>query len=296
MNNGQQPERFPPPDRLEKIRADKAEPIGPAKFARRRITGRPPNLAALAEQIQDEVGHIESALRTSLEHARRCGELLTQAHEQCQREQKPWEAWVESNTGLSKTCASNYRRIFREWDRIKSANLADLGVSGALKLLAKLPDHEVYVDVTKPAEEETRVVDVRVLRGGDEGVPPVQEVHVEHLTEAEAADAARDLGVRLPGGVDAPEPAMRQQSFADCTPDVEEVARWLVHKLAHFLGAGDEDVPKIRGLLKEARELPVGQQLALLDHFVSLRRRLTKLENEFRRCLNMPVVVGGTQP
>jgi hypothetical protein len=72
-------------------------------------------MSALAEwdlvgQIEREHEAARAAVRTSLEHAARCGELLLKAQAKCQT---LWGQWVESNLSLGLRQAEKYARFAR---------------------------------------------------------------------------------------------------------------------------------------------------------------------------------------
>lgn len=93
-------------------------------------------LADLAAEINREHEAATTAIRTSLEHARRAGELLIQA--KAQVEHGEFQAWIEANFRGSYRTAAIYVRIAKNWPSIeaKSAGSA-LSIDGAVKLLAE---------------------------------------------------------------------------------------------------------------------------------------------------------------
>jgi hypothetical protein len=69
------------------------------------------------------------AARASIEHAIKCGELLTEA--KCLLKHGQWLPWLHNNCGLSERSAQRYMRLAS-----KSAIVADLGIAAADRLLA----------------------------------------------------------------------------------------------------------------------------------------------------------------
>ncbi len=92
-----------------------------------------------AREINDEHRAVGLALRDSLEHARRCGELLNDVKDKLPH--GAFMAWVERHCVFSHRAATMYMRIAREWERL-SANwqsVANFGLVLADEWLA-LPE------------------------------------------------------------------------------------------------------------------------------------------------------------
>jgi hypothetical protein len=84
------------------------------------------NVEALAEQINAEHHQVETALRTGLEHAKRAGELLIQAKEQCRHGE--WTDWIEANVHFSERTAQRYMSIASRWEELaKTTRVANRG-------------------------------------------------------------------------------------------------------------------------------------------------------------------------
>jgi hypothetical protein len=94
-------------------------------------------LAELAGQINAEHQQAESALRTGLEHARRAGELLLQAKQQCRHGE--WLPWLEANAHFTVRTAQGYMRVARRWLEIeaKAKHVSHLSYRDGLNLLVE---------------------------------------------------------------------------------------------------------------------------------------------------------------
>jgi hypothetical protein len=87
------------------------------------------SLIDLAERIKIEL----AGIRRGLLHALAAGELLTEAKAQLPHGQ--WESWL-ATIDLPPRTAQHYMRLAKHADVIKSANVADLTVTYALRMLA----------------------------------------------------------------------------------------------------------------------------------------------------------------
>jgi hypothetical protein len=188
MSKQKQPGRLAPAVELKETAAAVAEPIV-ATEVEKKDTGKGraglkvrTNLADLAEQIQREHEHFKSALRATLEHARAVGKLLVEAKEQCLRERKGWGTWLSANVSFCETTACNYMRIVRNWARLKSATVADMGVREALGFLSNPRTRQEPATVPKPAEKEPQLLQTSFVDGegdapptcGVDSVPPLR--------------------------------------------------------------------------------------------------------------------------
>lgn len=130
-----------------------------------------PDLAARINQHHlAAVQHIGSAL----EHARLAGEALLLAKKACAH--GTWLTWLKENVGVSERSAQGYMRVAREWERL-GANprpVADLGVRGALQLLADTRDQDAATTYDfGPEVSELGAELHRTLADGDERVRAV---------------------------------------------------------------------------------------------------------------------------
>lgn len=130
-------------------------------------------LASLASEINAEHEAAERAINDSLQHAKKCGELLIEAKKQIVYGK--FGAWVEENFHGSHRLANGYMRIARRWAEIAedSQTSANLSIDGALALLTTpraandsdpITDPEgsapeVEVEAPKPAPRPTLTPD-----------------------------------------------------------------------------------------------------------------------------------------
>jgi hypothetical protein len=92
-------------------------------------------LAELARQISSAHAESLAAARTSLEHARRCGELLLQAKARLPHGQ--FMPWVTANCPFGLRTGQNYMRVARDWEEIQAAMRGEETdtIAGALRAL-----------------------------------------------------------------------------------------------------------------------------------------------------------------
>lgn len=86
----------------------------------------------IATAIQVEHEAAQSAFRTAVEHAIRCGELLVEAKAQARHGE--WGPWLEENFPASQRTAQGYMRLAVRAEDAQA--LAHLGIEGALRQLA----------------------------------------------------------------------------------------------------------------------------------------------------------------
>ncbi len=105
-----------------------------------------PKLADLAAQINTEHAGVEAAVRASLGHARKAGELLLQARGQCPH--GAWLPWLKDNVRCSARTVQGYMRIAKEWERLgaNTQPVAYLGLKEALQLLAEPVEEKPETD------------------------------------------------------------------------------------------------------------------------------------------------------
>src|SRR5690348_5927797 len=89
------------------------------------------SLAELAIQINVEHGHVETAIRDGLAHARQAGVLLLQAKSRVPHGN--WLAWLEAICRAKPRTASQYMRIAQNWDKIVAKGGESLSLRGAEK-------------------------------------------------------------------------------------------------------------------------------------------------------------------
>lgn len=93
-------------------------------------------LGELAEQIRKECLLLLESSRTSLSHARRCGELLNDAKGKVKHGE--WKTWLKDNCHLSVRTAQMHMRLANKGDELaaKAQSIADLTIAKADKLLS----------------------------------------------------------------------------------------------------------------------------------------------------------------
>jgi hypothetical protein len=148
-----------------------------------------PHLSDLAAKINAEHQRALSAARTALEHARRAGELLTEAKAQCQHGQ--WLPWLKANVSFSERTAQNYMRVATRWEELQAnpQATADLTIEEGLKLLAA-PKQAAE---TIPADEAFE----RARRASDECLVEMRRILADPNATISDILAVRDGAERL---------------------------------------------------------------------------------------------------
>jgi hypothetical protein len=96
----------------------------------------PESLDGLANAINQEHRACEQAMRSTLGHARRAGELLMFAKTGVKY--GAWEAWLKDNFEGKIRTAQGYMKVYREWDKLEETQrVAELSLRGALKELSE---------------------------------------------------------------------------------------------------------------------------------------------------------------
>lgn len=106
------------------------------------------SLSHLATSISSECRLALESAETAVEHARRAGELLTEARQSIPHGE--WRRWVEAQCGISARTAQKYIRLHARWAEIAASDGARLGINESLALIAepkRLPE--------APAEDRT---------------------------------------------------------------------------------------------------------------------------------------------
>jgi hypothetical protein len=143
------------------------------------------NLDQLASTIKTEHEAVVQAIRKSLDHARKAGELLSQAKKALKDTEYQWGKWVEKKCGIKERTANNYLRIFEGWAEIEAklkdqgGELTHLTVRAALNLLKS----------TTPTPREP--LTLTALKEG------MARHHIEG-DPAELVALLKELGVRVP--------------------------------------------------------------------------------------------------
>jgi hypothetical protein len=107
------------------------------------------SLAELAGRINAEHHQLGTAMRAGLEHARRAGELLLEAKEQCCHGQ--WLNWLKANVHLTARTAQRYMAIAARWDELtgKYDSVSHLSYRETLQVLAAPSTDEDAADEPK---------------------------------------------------------------------------------------------------------------------------------------------------
>jgi hypothetical protein len=127
-----------------------------------------PDLNGLAEQINKEHAACEAAVRTALEHARKCGEFLVEAKGAIRH--GLWEKWIRRNLTVSPRQARNYMTLAKNWDKIlhlsksepgSNLGLEHLSIKSALRLLTRDNAEWKFADMVCPSCRERLVMTSR---------------------------------------------------------------------------------------------------------------------------------------
>lgn len=146
------------------------------------------NLDKLAIEIKQEHEAVGQAVRKSLDHARKAGELLSKAKEAIQDTVYQWGRWVEQKCGVIERTANNYLRIHEKWSEIEAkrkdegGNLAHLTVRAALNMLKT---------TTRTPKEQREPITLTSLK----------ERLAQHNIEGDPAELVallKELGVKMP--------------------------------------------------------------------------------------------------
>ncbi len=101
------------------------------------------SLDKLVTDIKKEHEQVGLAMRKSIQHARKAGELLTKAKAEVDKGETKWSFWVKNRCGIAERMAANYIRIFKDWAKIEAKvsqdnfDLAEMTIRAALSLLKK---------------------------------------------------------------------------------------------------------------------------------------------------------------
>lgn len=239
------------------------------------------SLPALASEINREHEAAERAINDSLQHARRCGELLNEAKASPEIKHGEWQAWVEDNFAASYRTAAGYMRIAKRWGDLAEAKvqgLAHLGVEEALKTLAEPREPEPTPE-PEPIRRERPMVATEIedhpvpLSVGDrpqDDHPTPEPVVSPECTEALAAlpETDRPAATRLVASVVTSE--RKKVEVARNLAGMEDVEREETLRLAASADARDRSAAVSRAAGKP--EGPDARETLLLDVEMKLRR------------------------
>src|SRR4051812_47371695 len=94
-------------------------------------------LTVLADRIKGEKTKLDTAVRTSLTHARKIGTYLIEAREQLPAI-KTFQAWVEENCPFSYSTAWNFMTVAQHWDKFTDEDRADLTLREMLRAVSEM--------------------------------------------------------------------------------------------------------------------------------------------------------------
>jgi hypothetical protein len=106
----------------------------------------------LAEQIKSAHAHAEEGVRSSMTHALRAGELLTQA--KARLPHGSWLPWLKHDCHVNKRTAQGYMRLYSKLGS-KARRVAHLPLREALRLLAEASPGPREKSKRRPATSET---------------------------------------------------------------------------------------------------------------------------------------------
>ncbi len=102
-----------------------------------------PALADLANQINSEHQACHFAMRESIKHAVRAGELLVEAKMGLPHGQ--WASWLDANCDFSDRTARAYMRLAKELPKLHEANR---------QRVAEMPLREALVSIADPERKD----------------------------------------------------------------------------------------------------------------------------------------------
>lgn len=128
-------------------------------------------LTDLALRINEAHADALTAARTTLEHARRVGELLTEAKRAVTHGN--WLPWLKENVKFSVATATRYMNVAADWDRIANSSSVT-NLTEATALLADAPQPNDGTERAKPARRARRQKS-KAERYRELHVPPIDE-------------------------------------------------------------------------------------------------------------------------
>lgn len=180
-----------------------------------------PTLISIASDINAAHALVCQAATSALEHARRAGELLSQAKDDVSH--GAWLSWLsESCPSVSARVAQGYMRIAREWPRLESVNTkrdSHLPVRQALAMLAepKPPIEIVLVEEVEQIDWTARAADMDAA--WDDLGAALDELRERQPTSLEEAAENLHLATELE--------ARTLALYASTIRDLRVLTRWL---------------------------------------------------------------------
>jgi hypothetical protein len=196
-------------------------------------------LADLARRIAGAHADTLAAARCSVEHARRCGELLLRAKARLPHGR--FAKWVEANCPFSSRTGQNYMRVARDWEEIQAAvegEEADT-IAGALQALAGPADPKaqptaVLAETICGPDLPPEVRRERCARWYDEFAGYILVMDARGRSPEEIAEDAGQPLTRVQGLL-SPTPPDRSLAMhhlempADAAAAYPHLVRWSVH-------------------------------------------------------------------
>jgi hypothetical protein len=161
-------------------------------------------LDKLAEEINEEHRAFTAAVETALERGIRCGELLTEAKENCPH--GTWLSWLETNFEGAPRTAQDYMRLYnhREEIQAKYAGSAHLSISSALKGIAGLerahPFFEILEFIRETTTKAIAEAEESTSTSALEGIKSVEAMWTEHAAYDMAAGWLREFLIYMGNG------------------------------------------------------------------------------------------------
>ena len=111
------------------------------------------SLDYLANQIKNRLNLLTQSVETTLEHARYCGELLSEAKQECKHGQ--WLNFLKEQCGISRWTATRYMHINQKWELIQKQlkeSDSEWTIKNALDII-NVESHQEINEVHKTAVE-----------------------------------------------------------------------------------------------------------------------------------------------
>jgi hypothetical protein len=141
------------------------------------------DFATLAAQINETHNQIVTGLRTTLDHARRAGELLSQVRAGCTK--KGEFGRFLKTLSFSRRTAYSYLSIFEQWEtvqRVAQDGFDGLGLKAVLKKLAR-PKSDSQAEHDQAGPVEVVPSDPLIATARKYGIKAKREALVSFLSE-----------------------------------------------------------------------------------------------------------------
>jgi Protein of unknown function (DUF3102) len=114
------------------------------------------SLAAIAKRVKQYHADRLAASKNILDHAIKAGAELLRA--KSQQKHGEWLGWLKDQCELSERSAQDYMRVAAHREELKSADTADLGLAGALRLLKANKSGEPPGELSKYYKAQTTLL------------------------------------------------------------------------------------------------------------------------------------------